>query len=112
MRHYDKFKDFRINLERDKATKGSSTAFWGCVWNQADDEQRVGPGYPGEKPRGCSGSSHLMPTGSSPTCPNTALVRKVTCDISIRLYLEAKNLSTLGAKKLKPSSITTVQVMP
>lgn len=34
MRRYDKFKDFRINLERDKATKGSSTAFWGCVWTE------------------------------------------------------------------------------
>ena len=34
MRHYDKFKDLRINLERDKATTGSSTAFWGCVWTE------------------------------------------------------------------------------
>lgn len=101
-----------LRSDGHKILQQGRTSFWGCVWNQADDEQWVGPGYTGERPRGCSGSSRLTPTGSSPTCPNTALVRKVTCDISMRLYLEVKNLSTLGAKKLKPSSITTVQFMP
>ena len=91
-------------------SKGESHS--GAVFGTKQMSGQAGPGYTGEKSRGCLGSSRLTPTGSSPTCPNTALVRKVTCDISMHLYLEVKNLSTLGAKKLKPSSITTVQFMP